>query len=426
MKRLLLAAIIAAVVFFYVSCESTSKLVFPQSSVVSEDFAGIVHAGGTRTQREYAYMDQLGVRWILHTLNWGNVEPEQGDWDFLLYDDLVNKNKAAGVKIIGLLAYDNWWIHDDMEGHRYVPMHRIPDFAQYARKMAEHFRGRVDAWCIWNEPNFNYFWTGTDEEFIELHRQTAAAIREVDSEVIILGGAFNRNVSGLPEKFIRKLFESGAMEQTDAVAFHPYELNPARTAFLYNRFKKIVGDYGFGDKIWLTEVGYPTGGWYPTKVAERRFPEYVIKTWTLLAAGGAQKLLWYQLFDPFRRNRNSSEAFFGLVHNNRDYSSKGAEAFRLCAGFISGTECYAIEPGADGVPRRLRAFWFKGAENSALVLWNEGFGSRKVNLQITGTAHALHDIVTGNASPIPAETVVKVGKTPVFLTWQGEERPVIR
>jgi hypothetical protein len=424
MKCLLLAAILLTAVFFFNSCTSTSKLVFPENVVIPADYAGIVHAGGTRTQREYAYLDYLGASWVLHTFNWNSIEPVQGEWDFLFFDALVDRNKAAGIKTIGVLAYDNWWIHEDMKDHRYIPPQRLPDFLQYVRKTVEHFRGRVDAWCIWNEPNF-HFWNGTDEEFIELHRQTAAAVREVDSEVILLGGAFNRNVSGLPEKFIRALFESGAMDKTDAVAFHPYELNPSRSALLYERFKKIVDDYGFGNRIWITEAGYPTGGLYPTRVNEKRFPEYMIKTWVLLAAGGAQKIFWYQLFDPFNRSNSNSEEFVGLVRNNRNYVSKGAEAFRLCARFLSDTSCYAIEPGA-GLPKSIRSFWFKGAGRSALVLWNDGLGSRRIRLRLSGTSHALHDPVTGAESPIQPDTVLVVGRMPVFITWNGsEDRPVI-
>ena len=421
MKYLL---IFPAVLLLFNSCAS-SRLVYPENTFVPSDFSGIVHAGGTRTHKESAYLDYLGVSWILHTFYWSSIEPEQGEWNFLYYDALVDRNKAAGIKILGVLAYDNWWIHDDMSEHKYIPPQRLPDFLNYVRETVEHFRGRVDAWCIWNEPNFQ-FWTGTDDEFIELARQAAGAVREVDSEVILLGGAFNRNILGLPEKFIRGLFESGAMDKTDAIAFHPYELNPYRTALLYERFRNIVDEYGFGDKIWVTEIGYPTGGWYPTRVQEKRFPEYVIKTCVLLAAAGARKILWYQLFDPHSRSSGNSEDFFGLVRSSRNYVSKGAEAFRLCARFLSETNCYAIESGADGLPGSIRSFWFKGNGRGALVLWNDGLGQARIRLRLSGTNHALHDPVTGAENQIQPDTAVTVGRMPVFITWnESEDRPVM-
>ena len=435
MKKIPLASTLAVLLLFFCSCSSTPMSVLPENQYIPADFSGIIH-GATRTQKEYAYLDYLGANWVLKTFYWTDIEPEKGDWNFLDYDDIVNRSKSSGIKVLGLLAYDNWWIHDDKDTHKYIPPARIPDFLEYVRKTVEHFQGRVDAWCIWNEPNF-HFWTGTDEEFIELSRQTAGAVKETDSEVILLGGAFNRGVFGLPEKFARALFESGAMEKVDAVAFHPYELNPARTLSLYNQFKKIADDYGFGDKIWVTEVGYPTGGWYPTKVKEKKLPEYVIKTWVLLAAGGTNKLFWYELFDSVKRSKSNSEDFFGLVRSKRDYTSKGAEAFRLCAKFLQDTNCSVLENGED-LSGSLRSFWFKGAEGGALVIWNESSGSKQVRLRLPGTDNQAsieafsHDPVSGKMSPIQADTVIKVGKMPVFITYMFqhgspdyESKPVI-
>jgi len=419
MKRLSLAVIFTAMIFLFSSCASMSTSVFKENFVVPSDYLGIVHAGRTGTEEEFAYLNYLGASWILHTFNWDRIEAEQGKWNFDYYDEIVNNNAAVGIKVIGVLAYDVAWIHEDGERRKHVPPHKLPDFLQYVRKTVEYFQGRIGAWCIWNEPN-SHFWTGIDDEFIELSRQAADAVREVDSEVILLGGAFNRGVFGLPEKFIRKFFESGAMEKTDGIAFHPYELNPARSAMLYDRFKKIADDYGFGDKIWVTEMGFPTGGMYPTKVREERLPEYVIKTIVLLAARGSNKFLWYQLFDPIARVNGDSEDFFGLVRSREDYTSKGAEAFRLCAKYLPGTTCYVQETGRDGIPNSLRMFWFRG-DGGALVLWNEGLGSKRISLKLPGQNHRIHDPVSGSVSPIQAETVIKAGTMPVFITWESEE-----
>jgi len=418
MKHLSLAAIFTVMMIFFSSCASISMSVFTENLFIPVDYAGIVHAGRTGTEEEFAYLNYLGASWVLNTFYWHGIEPEQGEWDFSGYDTFVDNNKAEGLKVLGVLAYDVGWIHKDGKRRNYIPPERLPDFLRFIRRTVENFRGRVDAWCIWNEPNM-HFWTGTEDEFVELFRQTADAIREIDNEVILLGGAFNRGVF-LPERFIRKLFRSGAMDKVDAVAFHPYELNPHRSAMLYDRFKRIVDDYGFGDKIWITEVGYPTGGWYPTKASEKRFPEYVLKTIVLLAARGSNKLLWYQMFDPVTRANSDSEDFFGLVRSREDYTSKGAQAFRLCANYLSGTTCYVQEPGRGGIPNSIRMFWFRNADGGALVLWNEGLGSRKISLRIPGTNRRMHDPVTGDAVLVQEETF-NVGTMPVFITWQNEE-----
>jgi hypothetical protein len=165
-------------------------------------------------------------------------------------------------------------------------------------------------------------------------------------------------------------------------------------------------------------------------VSEKKFPEYIVKTFINLAAAGAQKIIWYQLFDPQVREKADSEDFFGLVRSKAVHTSKGAEAFRLCAQYLSGAVCYIPEI-KEGLPKTLRAFYFERSERGTLVLWNEGIGSKQIRLQLPGSNHASHDLVSGNTSLIPAEMAVKAGKTPVFITWQnaltsGKEKPIIK
>jgi len=259
-----------------------------------------------------------------------------------------------------------------------------------------------------------------------MSRHAADAVRDVDSGVILLAGAFNRGYLGLPEKLIRGLFESGAMNNVDGIAFHPYELNAVRSARLYGKFKKIVDEYGFGDKIWITEMGFPTGGKIPTKIDEKRFPEMVIKSFSLLAAAGAKFVLWYQLFDPQEREPDDSEDFFGLVRSRGDYTSKASEAYRLCALFMPDAVCYVL---TDGLPGSIRAFWFsRGETGGALVLWKEGLGSSHVNISLPGSGHTRRDITTGAEISIQKDTAVRIGREPVFITYSGSpgERPVFR
>jgi len=401
------------------ACASSQKLAPANPLAIPADIAGIVHAGHTITPEEYDLVNRLGAQWTLTTFSWREIEPSQNQWDFDFYDQYVEAAQTAGIKIIGVLAYDVAWIHPDNERHRYIPPDKIPFFLEYVRQTASHFRGKVDAWCIWNEPNTAHFWKGSRDDFLNLARQAADALRETDPDVIILGGAFNRGVFGLPKAYIRGLFESGAMEKADAVAFHPYELNPARTARLHRAFRAIVAEYGFADKIWITEVGYPTGGWYPTATSEKKYPEYIVKTFINIALNGAQKILWYQLFDPPRRVNRNSEHFFGLVRSVNDHTSKGAEAFRLCAVHLAGTIYRPDLPSREKLPRSLRTFYFEQpAGGGTLVLWKEGVTMR-VTLQ-TPAGSVMHDPVSGKSVPMSAETTITVGSMPVFVTWAGD------
>ncbi|MDR2922469.1 MAG: hypothetical protein LBU85_03890 [Treponema sp.] len=367
----------------------------------------------------------MGVSWLLTTFYWSRIEEAEGQWNFDDYDKYVDTAKTAGKKIIGVLAYDVPWIHKDGKTRKYIPPDKIHLYLNYIRQTAAHFKSRVDAWCIWNEPNF-IFWKGSRNEYLSLARQAADALRETDTKVILLSGAFNRGVFGLPTAYINGLFESGAMDKADAVAFHPYELNPGRTARLFLDFRAQVAKYGFEDRIWITEAGYPTGGLYPTAVSEKKFPAYIVKTFVNLSVCGAKRILWYQLFDPQNRSGTDSEDFFGLVRSRDDYTSKGAEAFRLCAVYLSGAAYHPELPLRENLPGNLHAFYFEQPSGGrALVLWKEG-KAINLDLLVSGSDCTRHDIVTGNAEAIPAQMSIAVGSTPVFITWQGGGVPSLQ
>ncbi|MCL2138664.1 MAG: endo-1,4-beta-xylanase [Treponema sp.] len=381
---------------------------------IPSDIAGLVHAGDSNSAEEYALLDKMGACWLLKTLFWDRVEPEDDVWKFDNYDTYVDTAKSQGKNVLAVLAYDTPWIHPDGKRHYYIPEDKMHFFIDYVCTMAAHFKGRVDAWCIWNEPNFN-FWKGTKEEFFNLTSLALDAIREEDADVLVLGGAFNRGFFGLPKPFIRGLFETGAMEKASAVAFHPYELNPRRTVLLYNKFKAIVADYGFDDKIWLTEVGYPTGGLYPTATTEKKFPAFIVKTFVNLAINGAKKIMWYQLSDPIIRKRANSENYFGLVRSDSDYTSKGAEAFRLCATCLSGTVYRQLE--MESLPKSLEAFYFEDpGKGGTLVLWKTGT-SLKIKVHVPDGSFTVHDPVSGKAETFSADTSIAVTSMPVFVTW---------
>jgi hypothetical protein len=405
-------------IFTFLSCASTP---LPPSVPVKipEDFFGMVHAGNTGTPEEYALLDEMGAEWILATFYWSGIEPERRRFDFSYYNFYVDRGREAGKKIVAVLAYDVPWLYPNGKERRYIAPENVPLFLNFVEKTVDHFRGRVDAWEIWNEPNF-MFWKGSDKEFFELARLTALKIRETDPHANILGGAFWR----VPKGFIRDMFKAGAFENVDGLAFHPYALNPGSAVKLYDKFVSLLSEFNYSGPLWITETGYPTGGWYPNSVSEDEQPAYVVKTITGIAARGARALLWYQLFDPYNKGESprpgNSEDYFGLLYP--DYSrKKGFYAYSLCAKYLAGKEYRPGLTGKAGVPKSLMVFYFAGKEgNNTLVLWNDKKSTVKIHIAL-GKAGLLHNVSTGENAVIPGETELDIGYMPVIITWNDEE-----
>jgi len=395
-----------------------------ETVVIPQDFFGMVHAGMSAKDEEYELLDEMNVVWLLYTFHWEDIEKEKGVYDFNKFDKFVESAKKHNKKIIAVLAYCTRQIIDETKKIRYVPPKYIPDYLNYVEALVNHFGDKIDAWQIWNEPN-GLFWKGTDKEYYELAKQAVKRIRDVNPNAFIIGGGFART----PKNFIRKMKKAGALENLDAISFHPYDLNPAGAMILHDNFNKLMKEINFDKEIWITEVGYPTGGWYPTKVSLDNFSSYIIKTISGAAARGPRTLLWYQFTDRHllgeAPNNHDSEQFFGLTY--KDYSrKKGSWAYELCARFLPGSSYVPELPLRENVPSNIVSFCFMGGSSgrNTLILWNDRRNKQKI--RVTLSSHfILHSISSDSNNILEDNSIIDVTNTPVFITWEGESTPII-
>ena len=412
------------VLLFYFSCSSTP---LPRNGPadIPEDFFGMVHAGRTRTPEEYRLLETMGVKWMLNTFYWESIEHEKGVFDFSEYDKYVDTARKEGKKIVAVLGYETPWLFPKGKRKRYISSENLPLFLNYVEETVRHFKGRVDVWNIWNEPNLMFvYWRGRRKEYIELTRLAAQRILKVDPDAYIMGGAFWRAPRGL----IKNMHKAGSTENLDGMAFHPYSIFPQGSTRAHDKLLGILSEINYPGAVWVTEVGYPTAGWYPTKVSLDKLPAYVVKTISGAAARGARVLLWYQLFDDYNEGevppsrKSDSELFFGLAYPDYSYK-KGAWAYELCAGFLPGSRYSPGLPERENVPSHIVSLCFMGglSGNNTLILWNDRERPKKVNLYLPAPA-SLYDISTGQGRPLE-ETVLDIGSQPLIITWKGPGTP---
>lgn len=405
---------------FIFSCSSTPISRF-NSINVPEDIFGIVHAGKTNSQEEYLLLDELGAKWILNTFSWRNIEKEKGKFDFSMYDEYVDTAKKAGKKIVAVLGFEAPWIFPDGNSKKFISPENYHHYLNYVEETVRHYKGRIDVWEIWNEPNILRFWKGSKKVFFELSRLTALKIKEIDPDAHVIGGAF----SLAPRGFIKKMHKAGALDDLDGIAFHPYGLNPAFSMRTYDKFLDILSEINYSQPVWITEVGFPTGGWYPTKVSLDGLPSHVIKTISGAAARGARVLLWYEMFDSYKEGdlASDSEKYFGLAYS--DFRRKeGAWAYELCATFLPGARYEKDYPIKENIPKGIIVMCFLEGHsgNNTLILWNDKICTQKIDLYLPAPAF-IYNISTGEKKPLEEKTRLDINKTPLFITWQEEIIP---
>jgi hypothetical protein len=165
--------------------------------VAIQDNAGLL-------QGHYGYRDQalrqikeLGASWLKASLVWNLVAPrpdsqeapEEVDYDFSEHDALLDAADQHGLCMeLAVMGPAPAWASDGALGVQ------DPDrelFAEFARAAAEHFRGRVARYSIWNEPN-HAGWIRPlaegPETYRGLYEAGYAAIEEVDPGAQVLIG----------------------------------------------------------------------------------------------------------------------------------------------------------------------------------------------------------------------------------------------
>jgi hypothetical protein len=190
----------------------------------------------------YAELFNLGVKWN-RVGQWGDwtcwsiVEQKKGEYTIdPATDQAITESVQNGVNIVYCLCYGNPLYEDTPPlsdpgpvwryGHPFLGQggptepEAIQAFVNYARFVANHFRGRVKWYEIWNEQN-SWAWYGSPPDpkaFGTLLRETAKAVKEADPDAgVMVGGT-----AALAPTFISKALAEGGGQYLDAVAFHPY------------------------------------------------------------------------------------------------------------------------------------------------------------------------------------------------------------
>lgn len=276
-------------------------------------------------------LKENNFRWVREEMNWDTIEPEDNVFDFSHYDDVIDLYKENNVKVLGLLTYSSGWASN---GESEFDPPNIDEWKEYVATVAERYKGRVNHWEIWNEPNNSNFWTGERDEYATLLIQTYNQIKKVNPDATVVSGG----TAGVDTDFLYELCENlDGSDALDAVAIHPYrELNGTfnRTpeestdglnsllTDLQSAQRTVEECWGPDTAIWLTEFGWPTTETGATGVSLKKQRNYLMRQATqALTIPQVSKVFIYELRDS-GTDASDHEDHFGVL--NRSFKAKEA------------------------------------------------------------------------------------------------------
>ena len=215
-------------------------------------------------QRDYYDRDlaltqarEMGVTRLRVSLGWASIlgeqarertRPAQLVYDFSRYDDLIDAAAGYGIRLqINFIPPAPAWATGDRRVGVERPNPRL--YGQFVRAAAEHFKGRVDRYAIWNEPNHVGWLTPQSSaaaQYRQLYLEGYKAVKRTDPTAQVLIGELvpykngsrssaplfflrqltcTRTASGVPGARGYRMRKSGSCPalRADGLAHHPYE-----------------------------------------------------------------------------------------------------------------------------------------------------------------------------------------------------------
>jgi hypothetical protein len=259
---------VLALLFLGVLTPSASASPFIRYGI--EDDAWLQWGPGTLDQR-LDRVHSLGATVVRVTVDWSQVEPRKGRFDWRRSDELLDGLNARGIAPLVTLWGSPRWANGGRSAN-WAPTSGAT-FAAFARAAARRYPF-VHMWTIWNEPNQRRSLRPTSPIVYtqRLLNPAYAAIHAASPSAKVAGGvtaprAATGGVS--PVAWIQGM--AAAHARLDAYAHNPYALSPHETPFTggcgqcstitmatLGKLETLVGRYFPRARIWLTEYGYQT------------------------------------------------------------------------------------------------------------------------------------------------------------------------
>jgi hypothetical protein len=235
-----------------------------------------------KRERTVQMARDAGIGWARQEFIWAEIEPAPGEFNWSKYDDIVALLQRNNIQVIARLDRPPAWARANASATGSSgPPDDFEAYGRFVRAFAEHYRGKINYFQIWNEPNLGREWNDAPidpvayTKLLKIAYQNAKAI---DPNIhilsaplaITLGETFTpnstqyRNMNDL--QFLEEMYAAGAKDYFDILSANAFGLgsppedppNPGTLNFQRVLLERAVMEK-FGDAqkaVWILEYGW--------------------------------------------------------------------------------------------------------------------------------------------------------------------------
>jgi hypothetical protein len=337
---------------------------------------------------------------------WAHIEPQRGVYHWADLDRDVQQAAAHHSQFMLTLGQTPVWASADptkpsVYGNGLgAPPKDIGDWKAFVRAAATRYKGRIQAYEVWNEPDQN-FYTGTPAQLVLLENATAEVVKQTDPSALVVAPAVSGGNSAPALKWYDDYLSAGGGRAADVIAYHLYNDQAETDAQAMAAFRGVLKAHGLDRKpVWNTESGLDRAGHTEAQGAAFVAREFIID-WAL-----GFKRFYFYAYD--------NEGYFGLdktIGSVRDAADLGPTglAYQQVQRWLLGTRMLSCASDAQGT---WTCALLRPNGAPAWIVWNTN-GPRNFAVPAAWHIQNSYDL-TGRSAPVSSGNT-PIGIQPILL-----------
>lgn len=321
--------------------------------------------GAVEAFRAPDHARELGIGWQRILFWWNALQPNSpNDWnEDYLPNGIVQSGLEDGRSIVGCLVTTPKWANGtgrpfDPPQNLYLPYDHPDNYwGQFVKKIVSKYKGRIDHWIVWNEPdvwdsaNPGYTWSGSVADYYQLLKVAyqAAKATNPDSKVLLAGLTYWWDEEYNREQYFKRLLDVAEKDPTASANNWYFDIAVLQ---LYNdprmlydvplTYRRIMREHGIDKPIWINETNVTPWDDPAAPLPRERFratldeqASYIVQALSYALAAGVERVAIYKMRD--QPGLRAGDEAFGLVRS--DGTTRPAyTAFQVATTYFAGVK----------------------------------------------------------------------------------------
>ncbi len=181
------------------------------------------------TARDLTLAKDAGFHWVKQRFEWRNIEGKnKASFEWAEPDRIVDAIGQTGLRIIARVDNQPKWASSSVTWPGSGPPDNPKDWSDYLTALATRYKGRIQAYEIWNEPNLDREWGNKKPDpgaYTSMLKSSYQAIKAADPQALVISAGMSPTATNddhaMPDlDFISAMYAAGAKDSFDLLGVH--------------------------------------------------------------------------------------------------------------------------------------------------------------------------------------------------------------